>query len=48
MAIKGLEFLKKIVCSNCGNFLDKHCTLHLMPCCPGKCKGANKNERFSE
>lgn len=26
-------------CSNCGKDRDLHCTIHVIPCCPGKCGG---------
>lgn len=27
-------------CSNCGQLVRDHCTVHLIPCCPGRCPGA--------
>jgi len=27
-------------CSNCGRPTADHCTVHLIPCCPGRCPGA--------
>jgi hypothetical protein len=26
-------------CDNCGELLNAHCHVHLIPCCPGKCPG---------
>ena len=26
-------------CANCGKPFKDHCTVHLAPCCPGKCEG---------
>ncbi len=27
-------------CSNCGGPFSSHCTVHTIPCCPGKCEEA--------
>lgn len=28
---------QRLPCSNCGAPIAGHCTVHLVPCCPGKC-----------
>jgi hypothetical protein len=28
-------------CANCQCNLAEHCRVHLIPCCPGKCPGAD-------
>ena len=29
-------------CDNCHQPLREHCTVHLVPCCPGRCPGPNR------
>jgi hypothetical protein len=31
-------------CENCHKRLFEHCTVHMLPCCPGKCSGVNKDK----
>ena len=31
------DYSSYVFCSNCGQSLEKHCKLHTIPCCPGKC-----------
>lgn len=32
------------VCSNCNLSSGLHCTVHIVPCCPGKCTGRNDSK----
>jgi hypothetical protein len=36
----------KVACGNCGEDIADHCSVHLIPCCPGRCPAATSPEQI--
>lgn len=31
----------RLACANCGHLMKLHCEIHMIPCCPGKCRSGD-------
>lgn len=38
-------FMSSFDCVNCNQPSANHCSIHLIPCCPGKCKGPQETQQ---